>query len=106
MPAQNGLIGDADYGVKIPETQKVDDKELVEEKKIAKYSKTKEFARIRKYFEGRIQLYQKSLPNGTPVAEAQPTPEDWRVANLVIKELNLLIDTYDRIAQAVEDSEK
>lgn len=105
MASVNGLVGD-DYGVEIPQTQVPDDKALVEEKKIAKYSKSKEFQRIKEYFQTRIDFYQSHLPNGEEIGASQPTPEDWRVANLLIKEFKVLTKSYESIAETVEELAK
>jgi len=104
--AQNGLVGDNSYGVDIPETQVPDEKSLQEEKKIAKYSKSKEFSRIKEYFQTRIDFYQKYLPDGREIGASSPTPEDWRVANLLIKEFKALTDSYESINEIVEEHRK
>lgn len=105
MAASNGLIGD-DYGVEIPQGELPDNPDIVEEKKIAKYSKSKEFQRIKNYFQTRIEFYQRSLPDGREIGASQPTAEDWRVANLLIKEFKVLTMSYDSIAETIDDKIK
>lgn len=105
MPAVNGLVGDGNYGTDIPQSQTPDEKDLSEEKKIAKYSKSKEFQRIKEYMQGRIDFYQKFLPTGEDVSSSVK-PEDWVIANTLIKEFTVFTKSYDTIAQAVEDQEK
>lgn len=105
MTSVNGLVGD-DYGVEIPQSQVPDNKALVEEKKIAKYSKSREFQRIKEYFETRIEFYQKNLPDGREIGPYTPTSEDWRVANLLIKEFKVLTKSYESIAETIDEIAK
>jgi hypothetical protein len=105
MSAVNGIVGD-DYGVELPQGKPVEDRALIEEKKIAKYSKSKEFQRIKEYFQSRIEWYQKNLPDGREIGSTQPTSEDWRVANLLIKEFTVLTKSYESIAETVEEKTK
>lgn len=105
MPTEssNAIIGD-NFGTDIPETQ-VDDKELMEEKKAARYSKSKEFKRIQAHMLARIEHFQKFLPNGEAVQNAQPTSEDWRVANTLINEFLAVINFYEEAAEIVKERE-
>lgn len=77
---------------------------LVEEKKMARYSKTKEFKRVVQHCQDRIEFYQKFLPNGQEVGTENVTAEDWRVANRVVMEFNLLINMYETAATAVKEA--
>jgi hypothetical protein len=101
---QNAIIGD-DYSTDIPVTQ-VDEKELNLEKKAARFSKSAEFKRIEDHMNARIEFYQRYMPSGQPITTAQPTGEDWRVANTVIKELQGVIDYYKTAAEMVKEAEK
>jgi len=100
MGPQNTLIGN--FSVDVPE-MKVDEKTLIEEKKMARYSKSKEFKKIVEYCQSRIEFYQKYLPNGLEVGATEVTAEDWRVANRVVMEFNLLMNMYETAAQAVKE---
>lgn len=100
MGPSNAILGDG-TGVDLPQATP-DENALNEEKKLAKYSKTAEFKRIQDYFQDRILFYQKFLPDGRPIATAQPSLEDWRVANLLITEFQAIINLYENAAVVVE----
>lgn len=85
---------------------KLDQETLVEEKKMAKYSKTAEFKRIREHFEDRITFWQVMLPDGREVGDRIPTPEEWLIANELIKEFRLVIQMYETSAEVVEADAK
>lgn len=103
MQPQNVLIGDS-TGVELPQMEASEDL-LVEEKKMAKYSRSAEFKRIQDHFSERISFYQSKLPDGRDVGVGQlPTPEEWVVANAIIAEFNLVINMYERAAEAVKDA--
>jgi hypothetical protein len=101
----NAIIGD-ESGIELPQApENVVD--LTEEKNIAKYSQTKEFKRLKGYMEGRIEFFQKFLPDGTALNSLDPSidlGQQWKLANLVIAEFQAVIDEYDRIKQVVHDA--
>lgn len=100
--SQNALIGDMSE-VDLPQAQ-LNEKDLVTEKQMANYAKSEEFARIREYVLERVAFYQTYLPNGVEIGlDAQPTSEDWRVANRIIAEFKLLIGLYETAEQVVEN---
>lgn len=75
---------------------------VVEEKQLAQYATSEEFKQIQEYCADRIAFYQRFLPNGAEVGfDAIPTTEDWRVANRVICEFNLLMNRYETAIEAV-----
>lgn len=103
MQPQNILIGDS-TGVELPQMEASEDL-LVEEKKMAKYSRSAEFKRIQEHFNERIKFYQSKLPDGRDIGVGQlPTPEEWVIANAIIAEFNLVIDMYERAAEAVKEA--
>lgn len=105
MQPSNSLIGDS-YGTDLPQME-VQEDTLVEEKKMAKYSRSAEFKRIREHCAGRIEFYQKHLPNGMEVGlDYIPNTEDWRVANRIIGEFKLLMNMYENAAEAVKEAGK
>jgi len=105
MEPQNTLIGDL-TGIELPR-KPIDEKELADEKNMARYTKTAEFKRIQQWCANKIAFYQKYLPNGAEVGlDVAPTMEDWRVANRVISELQLLMNLYDNAVEAVENEQK
>lgn len=102
MNPQNGIVGDSDYGTKLPEVS-IDREVLLEEARMAKFSKTKEFKKLKDYAESRIAFYQQQLPDGRPVASSNDvTVEDWRVANSVIGEFKALLNEYEMAAEGLE----
>lgn len=104
MNPSNGIIGDSNLGIDLPEIT-LDEKDLKVEKEMANFSKSSEFKRIQKHCEERIKFYQTYLPNGAEIGlDVAPSPEDWRVANRVIGELNLLINMYQTAVEAVEEA--
>jgi len=103
MGPQTGIVGDMP-GMELPETR-MPEEELVDEKNLAKFSKTKEYKRLKEYMEIKINFYQTFLPNGKEVGiDAQPTAEDWRVANRVIAEFKAVLQSYENANEAVEDA--
>lgn len=103
MQPDNVIMGES-TGIELPQMQQSDE-DLSTEKNIAKFSKTKEWKNLKEHIESRKLFYQQYLPNGTEVGlDVVPSPEDWRVANRVIGELNLLINTYEGVKEAVDDT--
>src|ERR1017187_4026310 len=97
-----GIIGDTGYGLDLPDTQ-VDDQQMTEEKSMARFSKTKEFKRLKSFIEAKIVWYQRYLPDGRYVGGGRavgegelPTPEQWAVASLVVKEFQNILNEYER----------
>lgn len=102
----NAIVGDLDSPLDLPETQ-VKDEFLQEEKRLARYSKTKEFKRLKEYFEGRIKFFQTYLPNGDAIAAQDPKEmvNQWVVANLIIGEFKNVLNTYENAKEVVSKSE-
>lgn len=101
--AQNAIVGELDEPTRIPETQ-VPEQSLEEERKLAKYSQSQEFKRLQKFLEARIQFYQGFLPDGRPIDATPVKSEDWRVANAIIKEFNLVLSEYENARQVVKEN--
>lgn len=105
----NAVVGDQDEPTAIPQSV-VSDEILVEEKKMAKYSKTKEFQRLREFLEDRIKFFQDYLPDGRSIKDVQGTAEiialNWKVANCIITEFQNVLESYDRAAEVVGESER
>lgn len=96
--------GILDEGGFQPPQQAVPEEELKVEKQMAKFAKTKEFQLLKEHFEGRIEFYQKMLPDGrelTSSANMVELGQSWVVANAVIAELQLIINSYLNAAEAV-----
>lgn len=96
MDPTNGIIGDVNP-TELPQSPvEQQDEALQELRKKAKYSRSKEFAELRENIEERIKFYQKFLPNGLRTFEQdqQDVSQNWRLANVVIAELQLILDTY------------
>jgi hypothetical protein len=103
----NAIIGD-EAGIDLPQAPEsiVD---LSEEKKMARYSRSKEFKRLKEYMEGRIEFFQTYLPDGRSINSLDPDVDfgqQWKLANLVIAEFQLIINEYERINQVVEDDRR
>ena len=103
--AEHGIVGDA-HVTELPETEVLVE-ELAEEKKMARYSRSKEFERLRDYMEGRIQFFQRHLPDGRPIAGAvdEDLISNWKAANIVIGEFKSVLTEYDNARDAVENSD-
>lgn len=103
---KNAVVGELDLPTNIPETY-VPEEMLDEEKKMAKYSQTAEFKRLKEFLEARIQFYQRFLPNGTPVKEANMSQEElaasWKTADIVITEFKNILDEYQRAQEIVTE---
>ena len=103
MAEGQGVIGDA-YPTELPQA-KVDPKAVMEEERMARYAKDPEFKRIKEHFEERIKFYQQYLPDGRQLASV---PEEergymWLAANVIIGELRAVIETYETVAESVEE---
>jgi hypothetical protein len=100
---QNGVL---DEGALAPFATQLSDEQLADEKHMATFSSTKEFKKIKEYFEARIEFYQKYLPDGRAIAGEVPSPEQWAIANAIIGELNMITSTYLNAAEAVKDAQR
>ena len=98
MSATNGIVGDS-FGTELPQSE-VPQEGLLEEKRMAKFSRTKEFGVLKQHLEDRIEYYQTLLPGSLG---AEPSMEDWRVANIVIGELRAIIAAYENAAEVVKN---
>lgn len=100
---QNGIIGDV-MGTDLPQAVLPQDG-LQEERAMARFSKTKEFKRLKAHLEDRIEFFKSTLPTGvapeTVVKTNAQLGEDWKVANLVIAELNGIIQAYEIAKEVV-----
>lgn len=103
--AEHGIIGDADYGIDLPQTQ-VPAQDLTIEKNRAKFSRTKEFNELKEFIDSRIDFYQKVLPDGRHLTavETQERASQWVIANTVIGEFKMIIDRYETAAEAVKSA--
>lgn len=99
----NAVLGDENFGTDIPEMA-VDTTQMEEERQMAQYAKSGEFQRIRDHFNQRIQFYQSFLPDGRSLTDgaAAVTAEEWKVANLVIGELKMIMAAYDSAQETVD----
>lgn len=105
--AQNGLMGDEDYGTTMPDTF-VPPEAMDEMQKAARFSRTKEFLALKEHLESRISYYQAYLPGGVP-AENVPNDERgkyWAVSLMVIQELRAIISAYEQAAQEVKEAKR
>lgn len=105
----NAVVGELDEPTNIPQSVIPED-QLTEEKKLAKYSKTAEFERLRQYMESRIQFYQTFLPDGRSLTAMEGTDSEiarnWKVANIVISELQAILNDYQRAEEIVTEHEQ
>jgi len=92
---QNGI---PDSYTTLPEPV-IDREELVEEQKAIKYLKSAEWKLIKDYFEERKKFYQSYLPNGLGLNETALTKEQigerWMIADAVIAEFDMLINSFE-----------
>lgn len=101
---QNSIPGtDESLGTALPQTQ-IDDVMLAEERSMARFSKTKEYKRLKEYMEGRIEFFQKYLPDGRPLKTDTVNDKDWIVANTVIGEFKALLAAYEDAQAAVRQN--
>lgn len=103
MGPQNGVVGDnTNFGTELPTTMPPE-QDLTEEKNMAKFSQSAEFKRLEEYAKGRIEFYQKYLPNGDNLlsADVAKAKEMWIPANIVIGEFNALLSAYTNAKDAV-----
>lgn len=101
MSEQFGIVGNS-FGTDLPQAE-VDKELLAEEKRKAKFSRTREFAALKAHLEERMDYYKAFLPSGEPVVGANVTPEDWKIANVIIGEFQAVINAYEQVAEAVKD---
>lgn len=100
---QPGIL---DEGGMIPTAPPIPVEELKTEKELAQFASTKEFKRLEQHFQERIEFYQSYLPDGRPVTAAPVTSEQWAIANGVIGELKLVLNTYLNAAEVVKDARR
>lgn len=98
---QFGLVGDA-TGTELPQAMPNDDAKN-ELRKKAKYSRSKEFQELKAHMEVRIEFYQKFLPNGEPVATQKDPAQHWKLANIIIAELQQVIDMYENANEMLKE---
>lgn len=96
----NGILDESTN--QLPTAPELDPEQLAQEKRMAKFAKSQEFKMLKEFLEERINFYQKYLPDGRSVTETLPTPEQWSVANGIIGEFNLIINSFEQAAEAVD----
>ena len=101
MGPKHAILGDI-TGVDLPQMAP-NAQDLSEEKNMARYSKSKEFKRIKEWCEGRIAFYQNFYPDGREISDKLPSPEEWVIANTVIKELTALMNGYVLAEEIVKE---
>lgn len=102
MTAVNGIIGANDTIIEEPITT-LEENDLQNEKAMAVFAKSKEFKRLKAHLEDRIHFYQTCLPDGTPIAAANPTPNDWKIANVIITELRAILMAYENAREVIDE---
>lgn len=102
---QNGILDES--GLE-PFDMAMPSEQLADEKLMAKYSRSKEFQRLKEHMQSRIEFYQQYLPDGRALTEVDSVERanHWVIANAVIREFNLVIDSYHQIAEAVKNAER
>jgi hypothetical protein len=104
MPSQNGIMGDENFGIDLPQTEPIDD--LDAERRMVKFSKTKEFKQLQAHIEGRILFYQTYLPDGRALTTVSDDERGamWVAANAIIGELKGLLLAYDQAVETVKNA--
>lgn len=102
MAEQFGIVGNS-FQTELPQAE-IAKELLTEEKQKAKFSRTKEFAALKNHLNERMDYYKAFLPDGRPVVGADVTPEDWKVANVIIGEFQAVINAYEQANEAVKNS--
>ena len=54
----------------------------------ARLAKSKKYKEIQQYFETRKEYARHFLPDGTPIKDTKPTPENWAAASWLIDEIS------------------
>lgn len=108
MGPQNGIVG-GNFGMDLPETTQPE-QDLTEEKNMARFSQSAEFKRLETYAHGRMEFYQKYLPNGKSVIDdglsMAERGEMWVAANVVIGEFNALLGAYTNAKEVVQNARR
>lgn len=105
MGPQNGIMGE-DSPTELPDRQ-IDESQLAAMAKTARFSKTAEYKELKEHLEGRIDFYQKYLPDGRAIGaqdDMDKMAKMWVVANVLIGEFKAVIDAYEGAAQYVKDA--
>jgi len=89
----------------LPKT-KIDEQSKTTEKQVAQFVQTSEWENIKIHFEKRIKHHQTYLPGNVPIDQVTPevAGSKWQVADMLIKELEAVINTYEEIASGVQKS--
>ncbi len=103
MNPQNGIIGDIDGGIDIPETE-VHEELADEVKSMAKFTRTAEYKRQKAWGEQVIDFYETKLPDGRDISSVPMNErgEHWTVANEVIKVIKGFLASYEESAESAK----
>lgn len=107
MGPANGIVGDGNFGIDLPEVEKTD--ELAELRRVAKFAKSKEWKELKKHLESRIEFYQQYLPDGRNPLALSPESKialgnDWLIANGIIGEFKTLINLHEQAVEMLKDA--
>ena len=106
MGPNNGIMGDVSQGIDLPTApDTARDEALRELNKKAKYSRSAEFKELKERMEERITYYQAYLPGNMPVegVNEEERGKYWLVADIVIKELRMVMEQYESAEQILKD---
>lgn len=109
MRPQNGLMGDLDSSIDLPQINLPED-QLIEERRAAKFSRTAEFARLKEDLLNKVRYYQTFLPDGRIVGQTGVDLADlganWVIASTIIAEFQGIIARYEMANEVVKDAAK
>lgn len=109
--ATNGIMGDDNFGVQLPQTQ-LPEQDLSRERSMARFSKTKEFKILKEAMESRMKFWDTYAPGSdmNPVMYRDLSNEErgWRglVAAVLKDEFKSIIGAYEQATEVVNESNK
>jgi hypothetical protein len=107
MGPQNGVVGDNDFGLDLPQSAP-EQADISNEVAMAKFTRTAEFKRLKEHAISRIDFYQKYLPDGRPLTDIPEAERGymWLAANVIIGELQMLFGSYEAAVEVVKKAQE
>jgi hypothetical protein len=103
----NAVMGDQDSPTELPKSNVM--KNFADgDLQMASYAEHSEYKRLREFMQNRAKFYQKYLPDGKQIQNLSKKERDehWVAACIVIREIENILDSYERIHKAVANARR
>jgi hypothetical protein len=110
MGAKNGIMGDENFGMDLPQSE-APKEDLTRERHMARFSQTREFKALKETMQYRMDYWRQYIPgNPNPVQYRDLSNEErgWRalVADILIEEFGNIIGAYEQAKETVAEASK